>query len=181
MAEIKPFPEVKLICGIIANQPQIFKRVEDLLVDFYGPVDLSSEFFPFDFTDYYKKQMGSGLKRKFISFFHLISPERLSEIKIKTNSLEEKIKKEYQTKQRVVNLDPGYLTASALIMATAKDFAHRIPLQKGIYAHLELLFKKKRVEILRWTYPDYKTKGYQNFFLEVRKKYLFSSVQKDRS
>jgi hypothetical protein len=71
-----------------------------------------------------------------------------------------------------VNLDPGYMTASALIMATAKDFSHRIPLQKGIYAHLELLFGKNDVKTLSWTYPDYRTEEYHRYFLEVRKIYL---------
>jgi hypothetical protein len=57
-------------------------------------------------------------------------------------------------------------------MATAKDFAHRVPLQNGIYAHLELLFLKKGIKILSWTYPDYKTELYLSFFLDVRKSYL---------
>ena len=57
-------------------------------------------------------------------------------------------------------------------MATAKDFAHRVPLQHGIYAHLELLFGKKMIRTLDWTYPDYKTEEYQKFFLAVRKIYL---------
>ncbi|MGB9894061.1 MAG: DUF4416 family protein, partial [Candidatus Saccharicenans sp.] len=68
--------------------------------------------------------------------------------------------------------DPGYLTASALIMATTKDFAHRIPLNQGIYAHLEMLFQKKGVKLLEWTYPDFQQSGYQEFFLRVREVYL---------
>jgi len=116
--------------------------------------------------------MGRDLKRRFLSFVRLISPERLSEIKIQTNALEEKITEEMKAERRVVNLDPGYLTPSALIMATAKNFAHRIPLQDGIYAHLELLMIKKEMRTLDWTYPDYKTKDYQDFFMEVRRIYL---------
>jgi len=95
-----------------------------------------------------------------------------SEIKIRTNELEEELKQEYETPQRIINLDPGYLTAASLIMATAKDFARRIPLQHGIYAHLEFLFGKNEIRTLAWTYPDYKTEDYQNFFLAVRKIYL---------
>ena len=116
--------------------------------------------------------MGEGLKRKFISFAKIVAPENLSEIKIQTNILEEEIKKEFESVKRIVNLDPGYLTASALIIATAKDFSHRIPLQKGIFAHLELLFGRNEVNALSWTYPDFRTEEYQQFFLEVRKIYL---------
>ncbi|MDH5706930.1 MAG: DUF4416 family protein [Candidatus Aminicenantes bacterium] len=177
MAEPKPFPRVKLICGIISSEERFFKKAEEHLVRLYGPLDLSSPFFPFDFTDYYEKQMGKDLKRQFLSFVRLVSPETLSEIKIRMNALEEEIREEIEQTRRIVNIDPGYLTASALIMATAKDFAHRIPLQNGIFAHLELLFGKNEVRILGWTYPDYKTEGYQKFFLDVRRIY-FSQVQK---
>jgi len=172
MAEPKLFPQVKLVCGIIASQEPYFRRAEEELAELYGPVDKVSLLFNFNFTDYYQGQMGKSLKRKFLSFANLISPERLSEIKLQTNGLEEKIRKEFQASQRIVNLDPGYMTSSALVMATAKDFSHRIPLRDGIYAHLELLFSKKEVKVLSWTYPDYKTEGYQKFFLEIRQIYL---------
>jgi hypothetical protein len=172
MAEPKHFSQVKLVCGIIASQELCFQKAEERLVGLHGPVDKASPLFDFNLTNYYQEQMGKNLQRKFLSFANLISPERLSEIKLRTNELEEEIRKEFQASLRIVNLDPGYLTPSALIMATAKDFAHRIPLRGGIYAHLELLFSKKEVRILSWTYPDYKTEGYQKFFLEIRQIYL---------
>lgn len=172
MAETKPFSPVKLICSIISSRELFFKTAEDYLFQTFGPIDLKSPLFEFNFTDYYEKQMGKNLKRKFISFDPLYLPEKLSEIKVKTNTLEEKIREELKVSYRAVNLDPGYLTPSALITATAKDFAHRIPLRLGIYAHLELLFSKKGARTLEWTYPDFKTEGYQKFFLEVRKIYL---------
>lgn len=176
MVEAEPFSPVKLICGIISSQGEGFRRAEEMLVHLYGPIDLISPLVKFDFTDYYEKQMGKNLKRKILSFTRLISPESLSEIKLQTNELEEEIRREMKASQRVVNLDPGYLTPSALIMATAKNFAHRIPLQHGIYAHLELLFTKKEARTLSWTYPDYKTEEYQRFFMEVRKIYLSQLV-----
>jgi len=172
MAEPKPFSPVKLICGIIASKEASFKKAEERLVQLYGSVDITSPQFKFNFTDYYEKQMGKNLKRKFLSFVSLISPEKLGEIKLRTNKLEEEIREELKEGRRVVNLDPGYLTQSALIMATAKDFAHRIPLQQGIYAHLELLFTKKSIKTLDWTYPDYRTEEYHKFFMEVRRTYL---------
>ena len=172
MAEPKPFSPVKLTCGIIASEERFFIRAEERLILLYGSLDLTSSLFKFNFTDYYEKQMGKNLKRKFLSFTNLIPPEKLSEIKLRTNELEEKIRKELKASHRIINLDPGYLTPSALIMATAKDFSHRIPLQQGIYAHLELLLSKKGVSILNWTYPDYRTEEYQKFFMEVRQIYI---------
>ncbi len=172
MAEAKPFTPVKLVCGIIFSDQKVRALAVEKLEQLYGPIDLISPTFIFDITDYYEKQMGKGLKREFVSFKRLITPESLSEIKLRTNQLEEEIRAAIQAGGRVVNLDPGCLTSSALIMATAKNFAHRVPLQKGIYAHLELLFTRKETRPLDWTYPDYKKEDYQQFFLDVRRIYL---------
>jgi hypothetical protein len=172
MTQAKPFRPVKLICGIIFSQEIFFKKAEENLCMLFGFVDFESPLFDFDLTDYYEKEMGKRLKRKFLSFESLIAPERLSAIKLETNALEEKIKQELNASFRVVNIDPGYVTSSALVMATAKDFSHRIPLQRGIYAHLEFMFTKTGIKILDWTYPDFRKEEYQKFFLDVRKIYL---------
>ena len=78
----------------------------------------------------------------------------------------------HSVRSRIVNLDPGYFTAAALIMATAKDFSHRVPLRDGIYAHLEFLYSKNGIRRLDWTYPDFANPGYEAYFLEVRRAYL---------
>jgi hypothetical protein len=172
MAEVKPFAPAKLIIGIISSQDDIFSRTEEAVAAIYGRVDLKSVAFPFDQTDYYDKQMGKGLRRLFLSFARLVPPESLSDVKVRTSALEEEIKKSFARESRIVNVDPGILTASALIMATTKDFAHRVPLRQGIYAHLELLFSRNAAKLLPWTYPDFRQEGYQRFFFEARQAYL---------
>lgn len=172
LAEPQSFVPVKLICGIIAPKERTILRAEEMLTLMYGCIDLTSPIFSFDFTDYYEKQMGKDLRRKFLSFGELIEPERLGTIKLETNRLEKEIQEEFHAKHRTVNIDPGYLTPASLIMATAKNFAHRVPLKNGIYAHLEFLFGRDEVRSLDWTYPDFNNKGYQEFFLEVRRIYL---------
>jgi len=116
--------------------------------------------------------MGEGLSRVFLSFEKLGPPEHLSEIKLQTNAWEEEIRVKAGASLRIVNIDPGYLTASALFMATAKDFAHRVALRDGIYAHLELLFTRTGVRYLDWTYPDFRQDTYEAYFKAVRKKFL---------
>ena len=172
MAEPKPFAPAKLIVGIISSQRTYFERTEKELQALFGPADLKSPSFPFDLTNYYEEQMGTNLERVFLSFVGLVAPETLSALKIQTNALEQKIRQESGKDFRMVNIDPGILTASALIMATAKDFSHRIPLFQGIYGHLEFLFTKQGIRTLDWTYPDFKREGYQKFFLDVRRIYL---------
>ncbi len=172
MAEAKPFTPAKLVIGLIAAETAVFDKAESRLVALYGAVDLRSAFFPFDTTDYYEVQMGGGLRRLFLSFSDLVSPEALGPIKVATNDLEAEIGCGDPALRRAVNIDPGILTGSALIMGTAKNFAHRVPLTRGIYAHLELLFGKDEVRCLDWTYPDFRRQDYQDFFLEVRRNYL---------
>jgi len=172
MAEIKMFRPVKLLCGIIAAREEYFLESEKRLVAAFGPADGGSPRFKFDLTDYYEAQMGTGLKRSFISFERLIDPEGLSEIKILTNDLENEIRREFRADLRIINLDPGYITPAALIMATAKDFSHRIPLRRGIYGHLEFLFTKAGIRKLDWTYPDFAQEDYQSYFLALRKTFL---------
>jgi len=179
MAEPKPFSPVKLVCGVIASRDPFFDLAVRRLEEVFGPADTRSPRCAFDLTDYYEKQMGPGLARMFLSFERLIWPEELSDIKLRTNALEREIQDHFHEEKRLVNLDPGYLTPAALVMATAKDFSHRIPLQKGIYAHLEFLFHKNSLQALSWTYPDFRGDRYQAFFLEVRKIYT-SQLSQDK-
>ncbi|MDI6655624.1 MAG: DUF4416 family protein, partial [Candidatus Hydrothermarchaeota archaeon] len=71
-----------------------------------------------------------------------------------------------------VNIDPGYVTALNLILATKKESQHRIYLRSGVFAEVTLAFKKNGCIYFGWTYPDYKTKLACEFLLKVRKELL---------
>ena len=83
-------------------------------------------------------------------------------IKLFTNSIE------YKTNKRIINLDPGYLNKQKLILATTKERPHRIYLKNGIYADLTYLFKKNDCIILRNTFPDFREKFVQEFFIKIK-------------
>jgi len=173
MAEAKPFTPVKFIAGVIFAHDRVLERVVAALEKILGPAEARSPYYPFNLTDYYELEMGARpLKRLFLSFQDLRSPEELSAVKLRTNAAEEEIRSVLGASHRPANIDPGYLSAAALVMATAKDFSHRIPLQAGIYAHLELLFTKQGVRCLEWTYPDFRQPAYYDFFMTARKTYL---------
>jgi hypothetical protein len=172
MAEIKSFPPARLVCGIISAHGAAFDRAEARLAGEFGEITSRSPRFPFDVTDYYEPEMGAGLRRGFVAFLPLVDPAGLAEAKIRTNALEREISTELGTAGRIVNLDPGCLTTAALIMATAKDFAHRIPMRDGIYGHLELLFTRTGVRLLEWTYPDFRRAGVQEYFAAERRRLL---------
>jgi len=172
MAQPKEFAPVKLICGVIYKEDALYDEVKRRLVAEWGRVDSESAPFPFDLTEYYEAEMGPGLVRRFMSFETLIAPESLPERKIRAIAIEESLRREHGSRGRPVNIDPGYLSASALVMATAKDFAHRIPLGRGIFAHLEFLFTKTSVKTLEWTYPDLRREPPQAYFRSVREIFL---------
>lgn len=183
MGTIKQPLPVKLIVGMLSGEKNLFDEVEKELSQRFGPLDFKSLVLPFHYTEHYEKEMGTGLKRKFISFQNLIDPAKIVEIKLFTNQLEEnflyphsnQFEKDFpspNSAHRRINLDPGYLTLSKLVLATTKNFQHRIYLKKGIYAEITLKFKKGRgFEPWEWTYPDYKSKEYLNIFNHLREIY----------
>jgi hypothetical protein len=172
MSEINCPKPVKLIMGMLSGIKILLNDIEPSLESRLGKIDLKSEIFPFDFTDYYKREMGFNILRKFLCFKKLIDPEEIPSIKIWTNKLEGKLKQNGKYKViRPINLDPGYLTQSKLILASTKDYYHRIHLQDGIYAEVTLFYQNGKFENLPWTYPDYQTDKYKNFFLKARELY----------
>jgi hypothetical protein len=172
MAQPREFCPVKPICGLIYKEEALYAEAKTRLEAGWGRVDSESGAFPFDLTGYYEDEMGGGLVRRFVSFATLVPPESLPAAKLRAIELESMIRQERGVTGRPVNIDPGYLTASALVMATAKDFAHRVPLGRGIYAHLEFLFTRTGVRTLDWTYPDLRREPPQAYFREVREIYL---------
>jgi len=169
MGKILPLKPVKLIVGMISNKVELFEKLKTILEKKFGKVDLESDIFPFDKTDYYEEEMGKDLKRKFLSFEKLIRPDRIAEIKIFTNKLEKRFS---ISDKRQINLDPGYVTDSKLVLATTKNYYHRIYLKKGIFAEVTLYFRKGGFQYFDTTYPDYRTSEYISFFNKVREKYL---------
>jgi hypothetical protein len=159
----------KLVCSIFSQQERLISRVADALSSAYGPADFESPVMPFDQTSYYESEFGNSLKRIFISFTELVFQDALAEIKHATNKLEQ----EFCTEgKRQVNIDPGILTAERLVLATGKNYSHRIYLGRGVYADLTFIYRKGSFRPLPWTYPDYDSQEVIEFWNGVRKSYL---------
>ena len=163
---------VKLFVALLSRHEELFASVEQAMGTLFGATDSASGSLPWAVTDYYKKEMGSGLLRRFVSFAPLISPESLAEIKLKTQELE----KGYQwsedgKKGRQVNIDPGYLDGGKVVLASTKSASHRIYLRSGVYGEVTLLFRGS-YQSLDYTYPDYLWPETISFFVELRSLYL---------
>ncbi len=171
MGQIRPVPPVKLFVSVLTSLPPVLPEVEAELATLLGPVDLRSETFPFDSTHYYDGQMGSPLSRSFFAFAGLISQAALAGIKLQTNRLEEILAHRHPAVERPVNLDPGYLEESKVILASTKNFFHRIHIGEGIYAEVTLHWQGGRWQYFPWTFPDFRTGRYEGFFSQVRRIY----------
>ena len=170
MGRAKEPGPAKLFMSVIGKEDDIFSQgMEELKKDF-GEIDFVSEKLPFDFTDYYAKEMGENLFRHFITFEQLVSRDSLPDIKLTTNRLEEKFGD--SGGNRRINIDPGYLCLVHVILATTKGYAHRPYLAKGIYADLTLIYRNKSFQPLDWTYPDYRQETVIQLFNQIRKRYL---------
>ncbi|MGQ9663129.1 MAG: DUF4416 family protein [Kiritimatiellia bacterium] len=161
---------VILFCGLIASDAAVLDQVIELFGTWFGKVLLRSPSFPFDFTDYYEREMGRGLVRQFVAFAEETDAGHLSGIKLKTNALEQELAVQSADGRvrRRVNIDPGYVAPDKVVLATTKNCAHRIYLSNGIYAEVTLNFGKSTVRAFEWTYPDYRTPIAKDFFLTVR-------------
>jgi hypothetical protein len=128
----------------------------------YGPV-------PFTYTNYYNREMGSGLLKRYLAFGRTIAPDAVAGVKVFTNRLEREFAR---NGKRTVNIDPGYLTNDKLVLASTKNFFHRIYLGKGIHAEVTLHFRKGRYRYFSWTYPDFREPAVQEFLMKVRAKFV---------
>lgn len=160
--------DVKAIASVFSSHQELIDSAIDDMVSFLGNTDWISPVIPFDRTRYYEREMGWPLYRRFASFERLISPEALVDIKLKTNELEMRYS---EGGKRRVNIDPGYICLERLILATGKNYTHRVYISKGIYADLTLIFKKGTFQPLKWTYPDYAESEIIGYFNELRERY----------
>jgi hypothetical protein len=169
MGEVREPQPVKVFVGILLALSSTLPKLRALLAEQFGPVDCESQLLEFAYTDYYEPEMGSGLKRKFLGFGCLASPDALVDLKLFTNRVEQTLA---VNGKRTVNIDPGYLAAARVVLASTKDFAHRLYLGRGVYGEVTLLYQRKDFQALPWTYPDYRSEAYQQFFRELRSVYM---------
>jgi hypothetical protein len=171
MGEIHSPALVKLFVGLLTAFPELVAQVEERLAAPFGPVDLRSSSFPFDDTHYYDDEMGRPLERYFFGFSELIRPETLASLKVKTNQIEAVMATADTRALRPVNLDPGYLEQAKVVLASTKNFYHRILLSEGIYGEVTLHFERGAWHSFPWTFPDFRSGRYDGFFTSLRTAY----------
>ncbi len=167
MGNLRPVKKALLMVGLLFSDEDYHIRARQLLEEEIGEIVMESPTMEWDFSDYYRKEMGVPIHRRFLFFKDLIAPDKLSAIKLLTNDMEKKLS---TSGKRNINLDPGYITLAKLVLASTKDYSHRIYLKDGIYAEVTLAYSKDKGQFMPFvnTYRDYSEPKYKKFFALAR-------------
>ena len=155
----------KLIIGAIYADPQWLMKAKSAMQKQSWQIEHQSQVFPFDQTKYYSKEMGEGLKRCFLSIKGLQSLELTANWKLITAEIEQQLSNKGK---RRINLDPGYLDLSRVVLLSGKEGSHKIYLRNGVWADLVLLKDRGGYSNFPWTFPDIRTGRYDDYFLQLR-------------
>lgn len=162
----KPPEKAILFVGTLFSKNEYYFQAIQSLGKFFGEVIMESPLIKWDFSDYYKKEIGEPIYRRFIFLKNLIEQENLSDIKLTTNDIEKSLSSDGK---RNINLDPGYLTPAKIVLASTKDYSHRIYLKDGIYGEVTLIFRQGRFVPHINTYRDFQDERYLRLLMIARK------------
>jgi len=171
MATPIPYEPVQFFFGLLWSDKASRDRALAAAQELWGPIESPWGPVPFTYTDYYDAEMGEGIRREFHAIRNLRQPDALADDKLSAIRLEIE-SSAGSGRNRSVNLDPGFLDRFKLVLASAKNGPNRIPLGKGIYGEVTMLFRAGEFEPHRLTYRDYASDVVRTYFGELRRDYL---------
>ncbi len=164
----RPLPAQPVLSILSSKWETFWPDLLEALHPLLGVVDYVSEVLDFKETSYYDQELGTPIQRRIVGFENLVDPSNLVEIKVFTNKLEQQ---NLSDNHRLFNLDPGLIFMERFVLATGKNFSHRIYLRDGIWADLTLLFQQGKWQNLPWTFPDYASNKIQDILIYLRNSY----------
>ncbi len=169
MARIQKPPPGRLVVSYIYSSVDALAESLSRLERMYGKVQFETIDIPCSIEGVYAEEMGRGLQRRFFSFDNLVPRDSLPSIK-KTCA---KIEPSYAdnvagTLFRTVNIDPGIMTPDNLVMASYREYNHRVYLGEGVFSDIQLVYSHGHFTRLPWTDPDFCHDEAIDFFERVR-------------
>jgi hypothetical protein len=163
----RPPEPALLFIGTLYSDFTIFNSSKELLKDCFGEILYESLPVPWDYSFHYRNELGSPISRQFIFFKNMLDSDTIADIKLKTIEIEDLLS---LNGKRRINLDPGYLTLAKIVLASTKNYSHRIHLKKGIYGEVTLIYYSKdgTFKPHLFTYRDYQDKACIDIFMHVR-------------
>lgn len=171
MSELRePLPAQPVLSVMSAEWPAFWPGLRGELEERLGTVDFESEPLLFDHTAFYEPEFGAPIHRRLLAFGPLVGQEELVGLKLWADALERRLAR--TDGRRRVNLDPGLLTMERVVLATGKNFTHRIYLGQGVFADLTLIYKRgKGWQALPWTFADYASEPLRGWLERIRERY----------
>jgi hypothetical protein len=161
---LKSNPKAIHFCGILYADAACRNRALDALISKFGPFRHESPAMPWH-SGHYSGELGAPVMRQFVFFRDIVLQDALKGLKKLTRSIEDDLSVEGKRK---VNLDPGIVAPARVVLATTKDYAHRIYLGEGIFAEATLTYRKGRFIPAEFAYSDYTHEGILELFGEIR-------------
>ncbi len=155
----------RLVVSAIYRDERVLEAALPRVSEILGEARFIGRVFPFDHTEHYTAEMGAPLFRRFLEASASVPRDALPDIKIGLGRIEQELS---EGEHRTVNLDPGLVTPENFILATGKNFTHRVYLRDGVFAELTLIFGKGEYRSLPWTYPDYASPEIRSLLQGVR-------------
>lgn len=177
MGELKPYHKSVRFIAVFSRYQSHLDWLWERVKQVWGePLSLSPAF-AFAESEYYRPTMGDQLLKQFAVLDRRYDPATLASDKILTNNWEEEVKLALTASEpRPLNIDPGYMTLTKLVLASTKNREHRIYLRDGVYAEVTLGFRDQRWQPMPWTYPDYQRGDFLDYFMEARRVLLSKSL-----
>lgn len=160
-------PVKRVVAVLFANDRAAAQAAAELEAAF-GAIDFAGAEWPFDSTDYYAAEMGTGLRRCLWSFAVLGAADCLVGDKRTCAAIETRLALQGR---RTVNLDSGYIDLHKLVLASTKPGPVKLQLGGGFHADLVLRYQRGAWQAFDWTFPDFRDGRYHADLLEIRRRY----------
>ena len=158
-------PRALVLTGLLYGKDQERDRAHSLLEPLLGAPACAGPVRPFDYTDYYEPEMGAALRREYLAFQRLLSPEHLVGLKHETSKVEEALA---QGGKRRVNIDPGYVDINKVVLASWKEGLYKVYLGERVWGDPVAHFFEKAFHAEAWTFPDIASGEHFEFFKRAR-------------
>jgi hypothetical protein len=199
MGLIKKPPPCVRFAAVFSSEDRFLDLVWDRLQSHWGKIAVLGQAFDFVESPYYLKTMFSSyesqirpnLRKQMALFLKPYDPAELARDKHASNRWEQAWTAELIAQdaafaglldqqasadeasvsgaRRLINIDPGYLSMTKLVLASTKNREHRMYLSDGIYAEVTLAFRDQAWTAMPWTYADYQRPDVLEFLKQARK------------
>ena len=157
--------EGTLFLAIMYKEEKVLKEALKYIERDIGTVFFKMKDYGFNFTDYYKEEFGSELKKTILVFDRKIKKDELVEIKVLCWQIESDFADE--NGKRAIDIDPGYFNEEEVVLASFRGKDFKEDLGDGVFAHKVLEFEDGNVKDFFHTFSDFKSKDVQDFFMNM--------------